>query len=181
MAWLPHDPVHSELDATENFQRIAATLIRGRGTPEGNIGAPVGVVFLREDGGAGATLYVKEAAQAPTDPYGWEPLRGGEDSGWITAKLENGWENLGNDYAPVGFRKIGNQVYLRGGVKKGGTSATTLFTLPEGFRPPFKEFPAPGSELGDQTEVFINPSGVVAVAFSVSANFVLSNIAFFTD
>ena len=62
------------LRATENFQTIAAVIMRGRGAPEGRVGAPVGVIYLREDGGPGTTLYVKEAAVHPTDPNGW---RGG--------------------------------------------------------------------------------------------------------
>lgn len=181
MSWLPHIPVRSEFDATENFQRIASTIIKGHGSPEGVVGASVATVFLREDGGPGSTLYVKEKARNPTDPYGWVP--GGEvaDTGWIDANLENGWENLEGGYPPVGFRRVGDRVHLRGAVKKGGTTATTLFTLPEGFRPPYKEFPAPGSELGAQTEIFISAAGVVKAAFTVSANFVLSDISFFTD
>lgn len=74
MGWLPHIPVRSELDATENFQVIAATILKGRGAPEGRVGAPVGTLYLREDGKPGATLYVKEEAVSPTDPNGW---RGG--------------------------------------------------------------------------------------------------------
>jgi hypothetical protein len=40
----------------------------GTGTPEGNIVAPVGSLFLRSDGGAGSTLYVKESGTSST---GW--------------------------------------------------------------------------------------------------------------
>ncbi len=41
---------------------------QGTGDPEGNIAAPVGSIFLRYDGGAGTTLYVKEEN---TDATGW--------------------------------------------------------------------------------------------------------------
>lgn len=37
-----------------------ANIIVGTGTPEGNVGAPVGSLFLRTDGGTGTSLYVKE-------------------------------------------------------------------------------------------------------------------------
>ncbi len=37
-----------------------ANIVVGTGTPEGNVGAPVGSLFLRTDGGTGTSLYVKE-------------------------------------------------------------------------------------------------------------------------
>lgn len=40
----------------------------GPGTPEGNITAPVGSLYLRSDGGASTTLYVKQTGSAAT---GW--------------------------------------------------------------------------------------------------------------
>lgn len=47
---------------------VAARVIAGSGTPEGVVTAPVGVLFLRSDGGANTTLYVKESGTAST---GW--------------------------------------------------------------------------------------------------------------
>lgn len=41
---------------------------RGEGTPEGVVVAPVGTAYLRTDGGAGTTLYVKESGTGNT---GW--------------------------------------------------------------------------------------------------------------
>ena len=40
----------------------------GSGTPEGAIKAPVGHIYLRDDGGASTTLYVKESGTGNT---GW--------------------------------------------------------------------------------------------------------------
>lgn len=40
----------------------------GDGTPEGVVVAPVGTIYLREDGGAGTVLYVKESGTGAT---GW--------------------------------------------------------------------------------------------------------------
>lgn len=42
--------------------------VKGYGTPENNIAAGVGSVYLREDGGASATLYIKESGTGDT---GW--------------------------------------------------------------------------------------------------------------
>jgi hypothetical protein len=43
-------------------------VLRGAGTPEGVVTAPVGVMFQRSDGGAGTSLYVKESGAGNT---GW--------------------------------------------------------------------------------------------------------------
>jgi hypothetical protein len=45
----------------------------GSGTPEGAIVSPVGSLFLRTDGGAGTTLYVKESGTGNT---GWNGITG---------------------------------------------------------------------------------------------------------
>lgn len=42
--------------------------LSGTGTPEGAVTAPVGSIFMRTDGGAGATLYIKETGAGNT---GW--------------------------------------------------------------------------------------------------------------
>ncbi len=43
-------------------------LYTGKGTPEGTVKAPIGSLFLRTDGGAATTLYVKESG---TGNVGW--------------------------------------------------------------------------------------------------------------
>ena len=50
----------------EGGENIDATF--GFGTPEGNVAKGVGSVFLRLDGGASTTLYVKESG---TGDNGW--------------------------------------------------------------------------------------------------------------
>lgn len=64
--------------STERWQRVYATNIHpgdgtvtwttGAGTPEGAVTAPVGSMFLRTDGGASTTLYIKESGSGNT---GW--------------------------------------------------------------------------------------------------------------
>ena len=48
--------------------RNHAPVISGAGSPEGVVAAAVGTLYLRSDGGAGSTLYVKESG---TDVTGW--------------------------------------------------------------------------------------------------------------
>jgi hypothetical protein len=43
-------------------------MLRGAGSPEGVVEAPVGTMWLRTDGGTGTTLYIKETG---TGASGW--------------------------------------------------------------------------------------------------------------
>lgn len=56
-------------DALIGFlNEFAGRFFWGTGTPENAVTAPVGCVYLRLDGGAGTTLYIKESGSADT---GW--------------------------------------------------------------------------------------------------------------
>jgi len=46
----------------------AGVVYRGTGTPEGAVTAPIGTMYLRNNGGAGTTLYIKESGTGNT---GW--------------------------------------------------------------------------------------------------------------
>jgi len=52
----------------EGTYLVAPGVISGTGTPEGAVVGVVGAMYLRTDGGAGTTLYVKEAGSGNT---GW--------------------------------------------------------------------------------------------------------------
>lgn len=54
--------------ATDGVQATTAKLYAGTGTPEGNVTAAMGSLFLRTDGGASTTLYVKTSGSGST---GW--------------------------------------------------------------------------------------------------------------
>lgn len=58
------------------------------------------------------------------------------DSGWIDLPLNEGIVAYDANSVPQ-YRKIGNKVYLRGGVKGVDTDYTVIGTLPEGYRPPY--------------------------------------------
>src|SRR5262249_35831977 len=47
---------------------LDALVVSGSGSPEGVVTAPVGKLYLRTNGGAGTTLYVKESGTGST---GW--------------------------------------------------------------------------------------------------------------
>jgi hypothetical protein len=55
---------------------------------------------------------------------------------WIPLTLENGWtQNVGTGAAVAAYRKIGNRVQIKGFVIGTGATASTIATLPEGYRP----------------------------------------------
>lgn len=58
------DPADDMADAAMG----GGLILSGSGTPEGAVAAAVGTAFLRSDGGAGTTLYVKESGTGNT---GW--------------------------------------------------------------------------------------------------------------
>ena len=66
-----HIPTTSQADDTENFQQLEGMILWGRGTPQNRVAAPVGAIYLREDGGVKSTLYVKEKAVGAMDMSGW--------------------------------------------------------------------------------------------------------------
>ena len=55
------------------------------------------------------------------------------DTGWIDLPLKNNWAALGGNYATPQYRKINNQVFIRGLINNG--TNTQIAQLPEGFRP----------------------------------------------
>jgi hypothetical protein len=60
-------PVESEISITESQvsdlgSYVTTALIKsGEGTPEGSVTGVIGNIYLRSDGGANTTLYVKES------------------------------------------------------------------------------------------------------------------------
>lgn len=56
------------------------------------------------------------------------------DSGWVGMTLAGTWAYYGAPFATPAYRKIGQQVFLKGLVKD-GTPGTTISTLPVGYRP----------------------------------------------
>lgn len=58
----------AQVNASQSLGVGGVNILSGIGNPEGAIAAPVGSFFLREDGGVGSTLYVKESGTGNT---GW--------------------------------------------------------------------------------------------------------------
>jgi hypothetical protein len=95
----------------------------------------------------------------------WQAMSGG--AVWINAAQINGWNSTG--LPTLQYRKLGDIVYLRGGIK-GGTNGTVVFNLPVGYRPVTFTATLPtlvqGGLLGYMP---INPNGDVQV-FGANTN-----------
>lgn len=105
----------------------------------------------------------------------WAPWRSlyssGDDSGWISATLRNGWENYGGSYStPAFYKDAMGWVHLKGLVQNG--SGSTIFVLPAGYRPGSNMF-APISVGGDGrvSRLDIDPSGNVVMRWLASADY----------
>lgn len=55
-------------DCQLNWDALRALLHVGNGSPESVVAARIGSLYLRQDGGAGSSLYVKESGTGKT---GW--------------------------------------------------------------------------------------------------------------
>jgi hypothetical protein len=60
--------VPEKLSISGNIDLNGVKIITGNGVPEGSGTAPIGSMYLRKDGGAGSTLYIKESGTGNT---GW--------------------------------------------------------------------------------------------------------------
>jgi hypothetical protein len=72
---------------------------------------------------------------------GWNEVVTDRLPTWNDATLQNGWVNWGGSDAPANYSKIGSVVRIRGTVKNGtSTASTVLFTLPAGYRPLYNQY-----------------------------------------
>jgi len=105
-----------------------------------------------------------------------------------TISLSNSWTNKAS-CAPASYRKNGNTVRLNGAIAPGTTTAgTTIFTLPDGYRPTdtitLTVCPNGSDSLGtsDFPRVTILPTGVVGVYGVTGVQSVdLASVQFQTD
>ena len=99
---------------------------------------------------------------------------------WIAPTMGNGWVDYGAGWYGAGYRKLRNgNVELRGLIKN-GTTATTVFTLPVGYRPVNGSllFPVIGGNAIGRVDVATN--GNVSVDPITNVGFVDLNFTFST-
>lgn len=94
---------------------------------------------------------------------GWEPYRKQRFS-WNDLSLSSGWAPLGGGNQPPQFGKTQGAVELRGMIAGGTiTAGTTLFTLPEGYRPQYGTVVGTAGS-GGSVQLRVQSTGVVEIA-----------------
>jgi len=58
---LPQEPQRVIREIAQEINAYAGYIYVGAGSPEAVIAAPIGAIYLRTDGGAGTSMYSKEA------------------------------------------------------------------------------------------------------------------------
>jgi hypothetical protein len=54
---------------------------------------------------------------------------------WTTLSFNTGWANYGSGFQNIGYKKVGDLVFLKGLVLRTSGTAATIATLPSGYRP----------------------------------------------
>lgn len=87
------------------------------------------------------------------------------DTGWITiSSFSNSLSQSSQSFSPTcAYRKIGNHVYIRGHVQTPsswtGTTASTVFTIPSGYRPSTRKYVMNAMTGARLARVFIDTNG----------------------
>lgn len=114
------------------------------------------------------------------------------DSGWITLPYAAGWSAYGSGWQTPQYRRIGNEVKLRGLMVVNTSTGTNpvICTLPVGYRPPATMGAWAWGYLGSGSEIAgklnINTDGTIlfstatAPAFT-SGGYIFLNASFFVD
>lgn len=131
--------------------------------------------ILMIDGG-GAAAYKTLSGDATLNGAGALALA---PSAWVAPALSAGWVNVGSGYVPAGYRKLGDEVLIRGVVKK--TSAASgyemIFPLPVGFRPPsIVVVPTFGSDALARFDIYAD--GAVRLLFGNPATYIVLTARF---
>ena len=87
---------------------------------------------------------------------------------WTGVTFENSWVDYGTPgWRGVQYRKVGDEVQIRGLAARASDSTATMFTLPTGFRPLQPElFPAYSNS--GLVRIDVQVSGIVAVVFGAA-------------
>lgn len=136
-------------DLLDDFLLAAQLLVRGvyrdAGSPEGVQAAPPGSIYLRTDGGAGSSIYVKESGEGTT---GWSVVRTIPEGTWANISAgafaaSSGWGTpaavvtIDSNYPHSTWRRGRVVVTTDAAGGSFGASPTLTLTFPELPRRPF--------------------------------------------
>ncbi|MGU5593903.1 pyocin knob domain-containing protein [Aeromonas sanarellii] len=114
----------------------------------------------------------------------WMPWRELGAYGAIsTAALNSGWTSYGSGYGPAEYVKNGNIVTLSGLIVKAAGVANIAFTLPAGYRPPYRKIFVVQSSTGTY-RADVQADGVVSIDVTTATAITwvsLDGIVFYSD
>lgn len=104
-----------------------------------------------------------------------------DETEWTDLELNTDWRNLGGDYYNAQYKKVNNQIYLRGLIKNSNNNTNkTVLTLPEGIRP--QKIPYLMFNMSDTfVSAYITAGGEIRLAQYTQNNWVSIEANFFVD
>ena len=100
------------------------------------------------------------------------------DSGWINyTAFTSPWTfYTDGNFSRLAYRKVGNRVFINGGISNPGAASFAVGTMPVGFRP------ARGMHSVSNTGVafYVFTTGVIQLSSAVTGSVIL-NIEYYTD
>lgn len=87
---------------------------------------------------------------------------------WTAVTFTGTWVNYGAPYQVCQYRKTGDVVEVRGLIKS-GTTGTSAFTLPAGFRPP-ADYVLPTNAAGAYASLTVTAAGTVTPSAASTAS-----------
>lgn len=102
------------------------------------------------------------------------------DSGWIVPTLLNAWKNSGGEFQTVAYRRIRQEVKIRG-IIQGGVSGKQVFELPAGYRPTATEYLVSGAAGETGAVVVVTAAGSVALFYAGAPERAAINCSFMVN
>lgn len=146
-------------------------LYAGRNTSWGDASGLWGRLTLEASAGSSSTIGITiDGSTSTIDVSGDLDLNGndltdigtiGED--WIAPTFNTGWSNYGSNFTLAGYKKVGDLVFVQGMVKRTLGSATTIFTLPSGYRPQDNVIRPASTSGGTYAELRVLDTGEVVM------------------
>jgi hypothetical protein len=98
---------------------------------------PHTIVVMASNNGAAASIYRDVLYVEDLGPLtGQMAVPPAIVTPWTAMPLASGWSNFAAGFQTAQYRKVGDIVYARGVVQAAAGAASTIATLPAGFRPP---------------------------------------------
>lgn len=176
--------IHTLTDKTadnmlQQFRRLDHSLIAALAFNQGNNGDELNLHLYDDTETLKTTFTFKEDG---TIIAGGRQVLTGNDSGWIPISFNSGWGAHASSYTDPEYRKIGNQVYIKGLIKRTSGTDNTVFTLPVGFRPK-KSGVFTSKQEGGGPDIYITNFGRVSTTNAYVNNTWMSmdTIMFFID